>query len=280
MNTEIRSRNGFTLIELFIYIALFVVISSAFAGILLAITRVHLRQASMSEVNEQSQFALQVMQSYIERASNIEMTTDVASTTIKLRMPSSTMDPTYIYHQNSGGVGYLFVRETDSGSVRPLTNSRVTVSGVSFTKRANAPGRDSINVAFTMAANTTNPQKFFQQALRSSVARVNAATFDSNVVPATTNSYKIGASSQIWQSINDLMYFANSNVGIGSSMSNPLQKLEVDGGVKLNTATARPTCDTNARGTLWYTRSGASVTDTLALCVKLGSGSYSWVSLY
>ncbi|MBI5441061.1 MAG: collagen-like protein, partial [Deltaproteobacteria bacterium] len=44
----------------------------------------------------------------------------------------------------------------------------------------------------------------------------------------------------------------SGNVGIGTS--GPTQKLEVNGGVRINTTAAKPACDNNTRGTFWFTR--------------------------
>ena len=57
------------------------------------------------------------------------------------------------------------------------------------------------------------------------------------------------------------------NVGIGTTT--PAQKLEVVGGIRLNTAAGTPACDSNARGTLWVTQ---GATDTVQICVQTGSG--------
>ena len=64
------------------------------------------------------------------------------------------------------------------------------------------------------------------------------------------------------------------NVGIG--VSAPTQKLEVRGGVRLNTTAAKATCDAASRGTMWFTQ-GATA-DTMEICVKDGA-SYFWKSM-
>lgn len=70
----------------------------------------------------------------------------------------------------------------------------------------------------------------------------------------------------------------SGNIGIGQSA--PTQKLEVFGGVRLNTTTARPTCDATSRGTFWFVKGGTNVADTATVCAKLVDGSYSWNSLF
>ena len=74
----------------------------------------------------------------------------------------------------------------------------------------------------------------------------------------------------------DTMSIYNGNVGVGTI--NPTQKLEVQGGgLRLNNLTALPTCDANARGTLWFFH---PIGDLLAVCGLRNDGTtYQWVSI-
>jgi hypothetical protein len=65
------------------------------------------------------------------------------------------------------------------------------------------------------------------------------------------------------------------NVGIGTI--NPYAKLEVNGGVRLNTTTSKPTCDSSQRGTMWYEQSGSGTDDYLYVCMKNAANTYNWV---
>ncbi|RJP43607.1 hypothetical protein C4587_02930 [Candidatus Parcubacteria bacterium] len=267
-------RAGFTLIELLIFAAIFAIAIFAFVAILISFTRVEVRQSAAAEVNQQSQFILQTIQRYVEESSAIEMPTDVSTTTMKLRMPGNAADPTYVYL--SGGT--LYVKQTDGGQPEPLSSNRVIVSNVSFTKRANHPGRDSLSVLFTAEYNTQNLQQKFSQTLATAVARVSAATFDSNVIPSSTNVYDLGVASQIWRSVNNIMYFSGSNVGVG--VASPQQTLEVNGGLRLNTTALQPTCDANQRGTFWMFQAGGGVKDRVEVCVRNATGTYLWAVIY
>ena len=65
---------------------------------------------------------------------------------------------------------------------------------------------------------------------------------------------------------------SNGNIGVGNS--SPAQKLEVNGGVRLNTASAKPvTCDATARGTFWFDQTGAD--DAVYVCARIG-GVFAW----
>jgi len=229
--SSVTSQRGFTVLELLIFSAISAVIMVAFITILVTITRIQARQSSAAEVNQQSQFLLQTIQYYVERSSLIEMNQDVATSTLKLRMAASSEDPTYIYL--SGGMVYL---QQSSTAAQALTTSRVTVPSLTFTRRSNAPSHDSVAVSFIVSYNTPNLQQQFSETLQTAVARVNAATFDSSVVPSSTATYSLGAAGQIWTSVNSILNFSGANVyfssgyNVGIGVSSPAYLLQVGGG--------------------------------------------------
>ncbi len=67
------------------------------------------------------------------------------------------------------------------------------------------------------------------------------------------------------------------NVGIGTV--GPTQKLEVNGGVRINTIATRPTCDSTIRGTIWISRGTVGVADSVSVCIKQSNESYDWLTL-
>ena len=228
LNSSRLRRRGFTIIEILIFSALFSVMAISFVAALVSTIQVQTKQVATAEVNQQSQLLLDAIQYYVQLASLVELPADTATTTLKLRVSSSTIDPIYIYA--SGTVAYL--KQTDSGTPQPLTSDKVNVSNLTFTKRANTPGHDLVSVAFTVAYNSSSVLQSFLQNLSISVARVGAVTFDSNVLPSVTNTYNLGVTSQIWQSINSTIYFSGSNVGIGTS--NPNYGLDVNGTMRVS----------------------------------------------
>jgi hypothetical protein len=101
------------------------------------------------------------------------------------------------------------------------------------------------------------------------------------ISPVFTPTYIIFETAATTARAERLRITSAGNIGIGTST--PTQKLEVSGGIKLNTATARPTCDTSARGTFWVTKGGTGVADKVEICVKGDTSStenYGWKSLF
>jgi prepilin-type N-terminal cleavage/methylation domain-containing protein len=268
---------GFTLIEMLLSITIFTVIIAAFIGMLVVITNIGVQQSSASAVNQESGSLLAKIQYYVGSASVINIPTSTATNTLQLFMASSTSDPTFITLAS----GTVYLQQSTSSPLVPLTSGRVTVSGLSFTRQANPPGHDVVNVSFTMKNNTLTTAQSISELFQSSVVHVSAATFDTGVY-ATGINEPLGTAGTPWTPINGVMYFGSSgNVGIGQS--SPQQPLDVNGGVRLYpTSASQPSCNSGsgARGTLWFSP-GGSGKDSLYLCANTNaSGTYSWVPLY
>ncbi len=64
------------------------------------------------------------------------------------------------------------------------------------------------------------------------------------------------------------------NVGIGTT--SPTQELEVNGGIRVNTTTSQPVCNSNSRGTVWVTQ--GTTNDFVQVCVMV-NGSLNWKTI-
>jgi prepilin-type N-terminal cleavage/methylation domain-containing protein len=265
-------KQGFTLIEVLVATAIFTMVIIAFISVFVVVAGIQARQTASAAVGDTSQLLLQKIQYYVQSSSYVSTTPDLSVSTLTLRMPSSSIDPTVI--SLVGGTVYL---QQAGGATQPLTPNNVVVSNLSFTRHENPPGHDSVSVAFTVNYNTSNIQQMFSQALDTAVARVSAATFDSGVYPVVSGNGALGSASQAWQSINGVIYFSGTNVGI--NQASPQQALEVNGGLRLNTALSQPACGASSRGTLWYLELAPSSNDALEVCMENASGTYSWVAL-
>jgi len=56
--------------------------------------------------------------------------------------------------------------------------------------------------------------------------------------------------------------------------------VEVNGGIRLNTVTAKPACNSGSRGTFWYTQGAAGVKDNVEVCAKDATNAYAWRTIY
>jgi prepilin-type N-terminal cleavage/methylation domain-containing protein len=268
-------KKGFTLIEMLMAISLFAIVAVSFIGILALVTQIQVQSSSSTAVNQESQFLLQKLQYYIGSASLVDIPTSTVTSTLKLEMASSSLDPTYITLAS----GTVYLQQTASGTLQALTSNKVVVSSLAFTRQSNPPGHDAVSISYAIAYNSSNIAQEFSQFLQTSVEHVSAATFDTGVYPSVNNSEPLGATGQTWSSINSIIDFSGSNVGIGTV--SPQQPLEVNGGVRLNPQppVSEPTCNSAARGTLWF-QSGGSGKDSLYLCAQNASSTLAWQQIY
>ncbi|MEX1014688.1 MAG: type II secretion system protein [Candidatus Paceibacterota bacterium] len=201
------NNKGFSLVELLIYIGIFAASAVFLVSILIIFTRIHVRQTSVNEVNSQVSFVNNFIQNKVREASLIDMNAGISTTTINLRMASSTMDPTLIYWEDET----VFFKEGSNDPI-PLTNSNVSISDFSVVKYQNPGGHDIAQVHLTVNYNTDNSRAEYQRSIRTAISRVSAATFDSDILPNQGNSFDIGNSSQNWRDA----YFSG-HIGVGTT---------------------------------------------------------------
>ncbi|MEK7193276.1 MAG: hypothetical protein AAB652_00630 [Patescibacteria group bacterium] len=303
------SLTGLTLIELVIFAAIFSVAAIIFVSILIAVTKVQVRQTAVAEIQQQSQFLLQTIQRNVETSSLIDMAANVTTSTLRLRMSSSAIDTLCISLDPNLKIVYVEAGTTPNyqcgqvGAVkRKLTEPTVNVESLSFIMRSNPPGHDSVSVSFTMSLASQNPEQKFSMGLQTGIARVGAATFDSAVYPPNLlGGTPLGSATALWSPINNSIYvLSNGNVGIGPGASNPGATLHVFGalkvndginegikgpvtvydGLKLNKTGARPNCNNGIAGMLWYYSPGVGTPDEIQACLRETNGpNFFWIPL-
>jgi prepilin-type N-terminal cleavage/methylation domain-containing protein len=212
-------RSGFTLIELIIYMAIFGVSAVFLVSILTSVTRTQVRQASGNEVNTQLSFVSNTIQRLVRSASQIANEAGVASTTLVLRMASSTLDPTYIYVDASSTA--IFLQEATSTPIR-LTDDKVSVANFSVVKQEPSGGLAVVRVDLTLEYSTTGNQSKASRAWSGAIARISAATFDSGILPNATANLDIGSASLLWRDAyfsGDVTIGTNGQLGVGGNPS-------------------------------------------------------------
>ncbi len=191
------NKKGFSLAEIIIYTTIIVIVGILFSNILIIVTRIQNQQTSSIEVNQQMNFAMGTIQRLIRESSAIEIATGTPVSNLKLRTKETAKDPTNITLSS----GKITVQQGISAAF-DLTTGSVAVNQLSFWKITSYPGRDTVQIDISISYNTQNPQQQFTKTLTSVIARANAATFDSDIVPGSDNAYDMGLSGTRWQDIN------------------------------------------------------------------------------
>jgi len=249
------NKKGFTLVELLVYTGIFAVVSGLMIGILTTTLRVNQRESASAEATSQLNFVLQTIQrltressAIIVNSSSTNMDTDDTigsqQTRLVLRMKdssetnSSARDPIVIYAEDNiikmseGRGGYQRVSD--------LTNSRVLADNLKFTKYTQYPGHDTVGVDIQLTYNSQDPSSRATRNLRTAIARVSAATFDSNLLPGEDNTYEIGyfAGNQRWKNIFISNLISTSNLlNLGRLSSDPSTDVQ-NGSMYYNTASS------------------------------------------
>ncbi len=200
-----KKEQGFSLIELLVYIAIFAASSVFLVGMLIVFTQINLRQKSVNEVNDQVSFVNNTIQRVVRDSSLISMSSGVSTSTVTLRMASSSLDPTLIYLEDDT----IYLKEGELTPI-PLTDSNVAVDDFEAVKYSNPGSYSSLQLFLTVSYNTNNEKAEFRRAVKTAISRATAATFDSDILPNNDSSFDIGNTNKKW---NDA-YFAG-NIGIG-----------------------------------------------------------------
>lgn len=226
MTSVDKNVSGFSLVELLIYVAIFSVSSVFLVAILTSVTRVQLRQRSYNEVNHQISFVASTIERLVQESVVVDIDSGIATSTLILRMATSTVDPTKIYASGT----LVYIQEGTSTPIT-LTDSHVSVDNFSVSKFENAGSKSLVHVNLALSYNTNNTQAKFSRAIQFAVARISAASFDSSILPNNSASYDIGSASYQWRDA----YFGG-NIGIGVAPASSFRIL-TPGDIAISTST-------------------------------------------
>lgn len=161
MKRKKNIQNGFTLIELILYIgisAMFMTAATLFAW---DVIYGRVKSYAQQEVNQNMRLASKRIIYEIRNASGINT---VSANSISLAMSDSSRNPTVI--DLSGGrvrIGYGTSGSCPTTTPCSLTSNAVTVSALSFTNFSSLPNSENIRFTITMSKEAGTVAKEFQE---------------------------------------------------------------------------------------------------------------------
>lgn len=258
--SPLSKREGFTLVELLIYMVLFAVTSASLIGILVTLTKLQTKQGSSGEVSYQLDLVMRNLTSLVKDSSNIERVylndanaaactdddpannssctpcpanpTNYVFCGVKFRMTDPGLDPTIVFADAAG----VYMKQ-GAGAQTTITNDKVIVKNLALTKSELTSARAVLNIDLALSFDSENQLLAITRTLRSAIGRASAASFDSNLEPFTTATSDLGSSTKKWKDL----YLSgtgliNGNLGIGTGITSPAAKLHVDNTLQLGTA--------------------------------------------
>jgi Tfp pilus assembly protein PilW len=144
----LNSQPGFTLIELLLYVGLSSIILLVISMFLAMLLQARIKNQAIAEVDQQGQRAMRAIMQAARNATSVTSPGQGASASaLVLATSASSTNPTRFDLNASSS---LRIAEAASSPV-PLTNGRVTISGLTFQNlsRPDTPG--AVRIQFTMS---------------------------------------------------------------------------------------------------------------------------------
>lgn len=151
------NKDGFTLVELLLYISLASFILLSISAVLSLMLSSRIKSQAISEVYDQGASVMQIITQQVRNADKIiSPATSTSAVSFSLAFASSTINPTVF--DLSGGV--IRIKE-GSGAVIALTSPRVVASGISFDNLSNVGTPGIIRIKFTLShANSSGRNEY------------------------------------------------------------------------------------------------------------------------
>lgn len=142
---------GYTLIELLLYIAMVGVLLAAVTAFFGITTDARIKNQSMTEVNEQGVFALDMIAQTVRNGTSLSSPAAGASgSQLTLTVPTGALSPTVF--DVSGGV--LRIKE-GAGGVVAITNSKVQVTSLTVTNLTRSGTGGIVRISLTLSRRNT-----------------------------------------------------------------------------------------------------------------------------
>jgi type II secretory pathway pseudopilin PulG len=152
MKNKLQKTNhqGFTLIELILFMAMFSVILIVLSNLFAAIVEKQLETESVSAVENDSKFIAARLLYDISRADSITTPATLGAQSASLSLVISGV--TYTYALSGGNLQLTQGVQTDD-----LNGVGSTISGLNFTGLGNTTGKHTIQVTYTVTSDTVLP---------------------------------------------------------------------------------------------------------------------------
>ena len=149
----LRSLRGFTLIEMVLYVSLCSIILLSLSTFLSFLLGSRIKSQAITEVNQQGFQVMYLMTQTVRNGRSIQVPTiGASSSTLSITTGNPLLNPTVFTVSSTT----ITIKEGSKSAI-PLTNSRVSVSGLTFQNISSASSTDKIiRISFTVSYN--NPQ--------------------------------------------------------------------------------------------------------------------------
>ncbi len=156
-------QRGFTLIELLIYITIFSIMIGGIVGLAVLTTAQKANSQLTADLNYQGEATMALITQTVHRATSITSPA-VANTSgsLTLVMPASSVNPTVFGLYNDGVTNRLRISEGSPAVNNNLTNSRVSLSNLTFSNMSLPSTKGSILIKFTLTYKTTSQRQELQ----------------------------------------------------------------------------------------------------------------------
>lgn len=162
-----RNTDGYTLIELLLYMAIIAILLTAVAVFFGMSVDSRVKNQSISEVNSQGAFVLDYMTQTVRNASAITSpAVSTPGTTLTVTVPTAALSPTIF----SVVSGVLQVKE-GTGTAVALTNSKVQVTSLTVTNLTKTGTSGIVQISFVITRiNTASRNEYdYQRTFTTSV---------------------------------------------------------------------------------------------------------------
>ena len=158
----ITTQDGFSLIEMLIYITIFSIMIGAVVGLAVMTSAQKINSQVTADINYQGEAAMALITQTVHQANSITTPTAGNSNgSLSLVMASASVNPTVFSSYNDGTTTRLQVNEGSPAVQNNLTNAHAVVSGLTFTNKSLAATKGSVLISFVLTYKTTSARQEF-----------------------------------------------------------------------------------------------------------------------